>query len=274
MPKTKKRKAAQPITKSLVHRDPGTRGPVLIRKFHTLQTALTSAINSGDTAEQARLEGEIEKLGGIDTYQKASIRGQDKRRGGDSSKTLIEWLKSPKLDIKCSREKMKVLEIGSLSTDNYISRHSRLEVSRIDLNSQHPQILQQDFLERPSPDSPAEEFDGISCSLVLNFVPTANRSDFLIHLTKFLPVSTEDNTRWLFFVMPAPCINNSRYMNKTVLMRIFETLGFEIIKEKITDRIAYWLFKRVSEVVADQSYRKIELQSGKARNNFFIPLRT
>lgn len=278
MPKTKRKRPAVPITRSdSSSRLPNRirdRGPALIRKFHTVQTALTAAINRGDSVERERLEAEIEALGGLETYQKASIRGQDKRRGGDSSKTLIEWLKDPKLDFQWPAGKSRVLEIGSLSTENYISKYPRLQISRIDLNSQDPAIVQQDFLDRPVPETSEDEFEGISCSLVLNFVPIANRSDFLLHLTKFLPVSSTNLTRWLFFVLPAPCINNSRYTKKPTLLKVFETLGFEMVREKVTDRIAYWLFKRVAEVVPDQTSKKVELQSGNNRNNFFIPLRT
>lgn len=278
MPKSRKRKraAAQPITKSSPISDPSCRGPALIRKFHVLQTAAKAAELSSDTEQLTSIQCEIEQLGGIDRYQKASIRGQDKRRGGDSSKTLVEWLKSPDLAPKCcpAGSKSRVLEIGSLSTDNYISRHPNLTVTRIDLNSQDAAIQQQDFLKRPLPKSHDDKFDGISCSLVLNFVPTAQRSEFLIHLTNFLPVSEPARSRWLFFVMPAPCINNSRYMDKALLMRIFGTLGFECVKSKVTDRIAYWLFIRVKEIETEQQYKKVELQGGKERNNFFIPLKT
>lgn len=276
MPKTKRKRAAVPITRPVGGKavEGAPRGPALIRRFHTVQTALKAAVNAGDVLEQARLEVEIEKLGGLETYQKASIKGQDKRRGGDSSKVLVEWLKSPELDFRWPAGRARVLEIGSLSAENHISRFPRLDVTRIDLNAQHAAITQQDFLQRPAPETDAERFEGVSCSLVLNFVPSSNRSDFVLHLTKFLPVSDDETTRWLFFVLPAPCVNNSRYMNKTTLLRMFEDLGFEPVREKITDRIAYWLFKRVKDVVEGQSFRKVELQKGKDRNNFFIPLRT
>lgn len=274
MPKARRRKAAQPITKSTKRPDNSVSGPALIRRFHTLQTSLSAATNSGDAEEQTRLQAEIDALGGLETYQKASIRGQDKRRGGDSSKQLVEWLKAPDTAFLCDRPKMRVLEIGSLSTDNYISKYSSLEVSRIDLNAQDPRIEQQNFLDRPEPTSEQEEFEGISCSLVLNFVPAAQRAAFLLHLTRFLPPSDETTTRWLFFVMPAPCINNSRYTNKALMLRIFKTLGLECVKEKVTDKIAYWLFKRIAEITPGETYKKVELQSGKARNNFFIPLKT
>lgn len=274
MPKARKAKRAVPITRSSIKCDTTYRGPALIRKFHALQTAAKAAELVGDQKAIAVVQAEIERLGGIERYQAASIRGQDARRGGDSSKTLVEWLKPSGSNSSC-----RVLEIGSLSVENHISKCPSVQVTRIDLNAQNPGIQQQDFLDRPVPKSKEDEFEGISCSLVLNFVPIAQRSEFLIHLTKFLPISTEQKssatmTGWLFFVMPAPCINNSRYMDKSLLLRMFDTLGFEPVKEKITDRIAYWLFRRVKEIDVGVQYKKVELQGGKDRNNFFIPLKT
>jgi 25S rRNA (adenine2142-N1)-methyltransferase len=66
-----------------------------------------------------------------------------------------------------------MLEIGALSPDNFAARQSYIENTPIDLNSRHPHILKQDFMERPLPRIQEERFDLVSCSLVLNFVPLA-----------------------------------------------------------------------------------------------------
>lgn len=63
----------------------------------------------------------------------------------------------------------RMLEIGALRPDNYASERW-LKNTPIDLHSQHPSILEQDFFLRPLPRSEEESFDLISCSLVLNFV--------------------------------------------------------------------------------------------------------
>lgn len=255
MAKIKKR---VPITKGTTKTLPG---PALIRKFHKLQAQLQAAKTAQDDKAITSVQAEIDELGGIEQYQKASIKGQDKRRGGDSSKQLVEWLKTDSSLLKTG--KTKVLEIGCLSTDNYISKYSPLEVTRIDLNPQHPDITQQDFLDRK-----VETLDGISLSLVLNFVPITKRCEFLLHLVKFLPPSA-----WLFLVLPAPCITNSRYMTKKILLEMMATLGFTVLKEKVTDKIAYWLLKRDSEVT-HKTYKKQEILNGPNRNNFWIPLST
>ncbi len=63
-----------------------------------------------------------------------------------------------------------MLEIGALIPTNYATCSSWIENLPMDLYSQHPNILEQDFFERPVPKSDAERFEVISCSLVLNFI--------------------------------------------------------------------------------------------------------
>lgn len=64
-----------------------------------------------------------------------------------------------------------MLEIGALSPHNAAAMKHWVTNTPIDLNSQHPDILQQDFLERPLPKTEEERYNIVSCSLVLNFVP-------------------------------------------------------------------------------------------------------
>jgi 25S rRNA (adenine2142-N1)-methyltransferase len=68
-----------------------------------------------------------------------------------------------------------MLEIGAVQHDNYANQTSWIDNSPIDLHSQHPDILEQDFFVRPIPTTEEKRFDIISCSLVLNFVETPAR---------------------------------------------------------------------------------------------------
>jgi hypothetical protein len=137
----------------------------------------------------------MEDLGGLPAYQTASILGQDETRGGDTSKLLVTWLKE--LNVRPPREGSKLrwvrfvykprsvfsklkflyfhhcrmLEIGALSPYNHAALQPWIHNEPMDLHSQHPDIIQQDFLERPIPRDEAERYDIVSCSLVLNFVP-------------------------------------------------------------------------------------------------------
>lgn len=213
------------------------------------------------------IDGEIEKRGGIETYQRASKLGQDGKRGGDSSKQLIEWFKE--LNIKNLN---KALEIGSLSCKNFISTSGIFkDIIRIDLNSVDSMILKQDFLKMEVP-VPIEKFNLISCSLVINFVPNAEDRGLMIKLfSKFLKSKGD----FLFIVLPLPCIENSRYICKENLYKIFKTQGFKPIKEKDTHKLHYVLFEWDGGEIKNGDkfhFKKEQIRTGSNRNNFSIIL--
>ncbi len=66
-----------------------------------------------------------------------------------------------------------LLEVGALKHDNYAPCQSWIDVMPIDLHSQHPSIVEQDFLLM-DPEEHREKWDVISLSLVLNFPPNPN----------------------------------------------------------------------------------------------------
>ena len=247
----------------------------LIRSHHSLHKALADALKHGDERTAKSIKAQIEEKGGLKSYQQASIQGQSNERGGDTSKFLIEWL--PK-DFAKDAGKLRMLEVGALSTDNVCSRSGLFDVTRIDLNSQGSGILQQDFMERPLPVSDNDKFDIISLSLVLNYVPDApGRGEMLRRTCKFLlsePSSTlteaqRDFFPSLFLVLPAPCIANSRYMDEPLLAEILRSLGYVLVKRKLTSKLIYYLW-RLETVVQKKHFHKREVNPGKARNNFCI----
>lgn len=127
-----------------------------------------------------------------------------------------------------------MLEIGSLSTKNACSTSGLFEIERIDLFSEDDAILQQDFMERPLPKFEKDQFDIISLSLVLNFLPTAvDRGDMLKRTCQFLdtraprtmPEKLKENFPALFMVVPASCITKSRYMNEVGELEVIMSLA-------------------------------------------------
>jgi len=72
----------------------------LISKFHVLNKEKERLKQQPQTTEVIErlnaIDKEMEHMGGLDAYQKASLLGQDKRRGGDSSKWFIKQLLSLK----------------------------------------------------------------------------------------------------------------------------------------------------------------------------------
>ncbi|QDS70268.1 hypothetical protein FKW77_007685 [Venturia effusa] len=250
----------------------------IIRTHHTLQKQHAQAIKNEDGAKARELERLIAQQGGLKAYQRASITGQSKIRGGDSSTVLMAWLKEGKITKKAAH-KPKMLEIGALSTMNACSKSGLFEVTRIDLNSQDPKIEQQDFMQRPLPTSDDQRFDIISLSLVLNYVPdAARRGEMLQRTCHFLKsCSDSQNTVFpaLFFALPAPCIQNARYMTNEHLDKIFGSLGYSKVHQKVSTKLLYqlWSYRPPTAIKETIPFPKVEMNPGKNRNNFSIILR-
>lgn len=218
--------------------------------------------------------------------------GQDIQRGGDSSRVLVDWIRqvgrsTPKKKISEQQKKLRMLEVGALRPDNACSRSSVFDVTRIDLNSRHPSIQTQDFMHRPLPTDDAQRFDIISLSLVLNYVSLpAARGEMLRRTTEFLryhPASLDQDSLMtdffpsLFLVLPAPCVMNSRYLDERRLADIMVSLGYCLVKSKLSAKLIYQLWKLGSEVAGTTAspteFIKEEVNPGRTRNNFAIVLR-
>jgi 25S rRNA (adenine2142-N1)-methyltransferase len=262
----------------------------LIRMHHNLEKQRAKALAVGDTDKALRIAEQIEQHGGIKTYQRASLLGQTKERGGDSSKVLMDWLKSTTTPFKSKEgagskdRKLAMLEIGALSASNACSESGWFEMKRIDLNSQVEGIIQQDFMKRPFPKDTSEQFDIISLSLVLNYVPDAiGRGEMLERTMKFLRKPSlgegqqylESSFPSLFLVLPVSCITNSRYLDDLRLEAIMQSLGYIKVHQKLSNKLAYYLWKAVDLVQKKrtESFKKVEVRGGKTRNNFAIVLK-
>jgi len=251
----------------------------LINKHHLLEKKKQQAVARGDKAEEAVISAEIEALGGLEHYQQASLQGQRHDRGGDSSRVLIQWLE-PHLTLRKESRRLRMLEVGALSTQNACSKSGYFDIERIDLNSQGEGILQQDFMKRPLPRDSSECFDIISLSLVLNFVPDPRgRGEMLLRTVQFLHQPDNyvgelaNSFPSLFLVLPAPCVTNSRYLDEDLLGAIMTAVGYNKAASKTTQRLVYSLWKRSSRVPAGGEFSKKELRPGSFRNNFSIVLK-
>ncbi|KAK5077149.1 25S rRNA (adenine2142-N1)-methyltransferase [Lithohypha guttulata] len=273
----------------------------LINTHHQLHKARAIAV-AGDNQQLVRdLDTQIEQLGGLAAYQAASLTGQDKDRGGDSSIKLVEWLRKRGLIGQQSNtdpgQDLRVLEIGALSSQNAISRlvgKGVRDVKRIDLHSQDKSTIEEiDFMDLPIPLHDEDKFDIVSLSLVLNYVPdVAHRGNMLRRTRDFLrKLSTLSETDkdeqearepakdtrlpCLFVVLPLPCLSNSRYMTHEHFLSIMQHLGYESIEKHNSQKLAYMLF-RLDHVQQQRDkstvFKKIELRPGGERNNFAIVL--
>ena len=265
-----------------------------INLYHQLQKAKVQAIQNGNEHEAVRLQNEIDSHGGLALYQVASLTGQSKVRGGDTSKVLVEWVRKAlpqhgdgtTCSFGSSDKSLRMLEIGALSPDNACAQSRLFEMTRIDLRSMHSSIQQQDFMEKPLPaaaDSDGEKYDILSLSLVLNCVPDpCRRGEMLRRTCLFLrersfAIDNQEETSGLFpslfLVLPAPCVINSRYLNEERLRAIMSSLGYTLSRRKLTAKLIYYLWKYDKNTVRKEAYGKTEVNPGRVRNNFVIVLR-
>ncbi|KAJ0338799.1 hypothetical protein COL154_008727 [Colletotrichum chrysophilum] len=266
----------------------------LINTHHTLQKKRQQALARNDEKEAAALAAKISALGGLKEYQQASLQGQRTDRGGDSSKVLLDWLRPANLQSTktmaaatsdnhgSTRRRLRMLEVGALSVGNACSKSGLFEMELIDLNSQQPGILQQDFMERPLPKDDTERFDIISLSLVLNYVPDHSlRGEMLLRTLSFLrqpnddlPESARNVFPSLFVVLPKSCISNSRYFSQGRLVELMTLLGYAQVGVKLTNKLAYSLWKRQGPAQQPVTpFTKTEVNPGVTRNNFAITLK-
>ncbi|KAI9793379.1 MAG: hypothetical protein M1816_000271 [Peltula sp. TS41687] len=283
----------------------------LIRRHHQLVKQRSLALSKGDAQLADSITAQIEAQGGLKRYQQASLQGQSGQRGGDTSKILMEWLQPiivqtspPSTKNKNRNMKLKMLEIGCLSPQNACSQSGLFQVTRIDLHPQDGSTIQkQDFMLRPlpppkpSPQPPAAiannnnddddgRFDIISLSLVLNYVSDpSQRGEMLSRTTQFLrssalpremaaAVGSAVNDEFfpsLFLVLPAPCVNNSRYLDDDRLEEIMSSMGYVCVRRKKTNKLAYWLWRfDEKKVRRSGEFAKKEVRSGAGRNNFAV----
>lgn len=257
----------------------------LINAHHTLQKRRQQAIKAGEGRIVDEIDAEIASLGGLEEYQRASLQGQRDDRGGDSSKILLGWMKPALADFRCIPDdrRPRMLEVGALSTSNACSKSRMFIMTHIDLNSQQAGITQQDFMDRPLPQSEDDQFDIISLSLVVNYVPDpVQRGQMLLRATQFLrelpsslPAAVAGYMPSLFLVLPRSCVANSRYCNLERLTEIMEHLGYTQSYSKFTNKLAYFLWKKIKPCSAThRPFPKKEVNPGYDRNNFAIVLRS
>jgi 25S rRNA (adenine2142-N1)-methyltransferase len=269
----------------------------VIRKHHNLLKAHARAVTVKDASLAEELAREIVDNGGLAQYQEASKLGQSVQRGGDTSRHLLDFLAPVRDELKLKPQevggyrKLRMLDVGALSTDTAASRSGFFEIERIDLNSQEKDILQQDFMQRPLPRNNKQRFDIVCLSLVVNYVPDAKgRGDMLKRVSRFLlraagnMVAEENEHKMklerkqdlssmfpaLWLVLPAPCVTNSRYMTSSRLVGIMNSLGYVQLATKTSAKLAYFLFRWTGREHEDKTCAKVEVNPGKARNNFVI----
>lgn len=69
-------------------------------------------------------------------------------------------------------------------------------------------------------------------------------------------------TGYLYFVLPLPCLANSRYMDQDRMTAIFTTLGWAAVKQHDSRRLTFWLLKKDGDGAGDDKLWKKEQLEG------------
>lgn len=261
--KKKKKKQLKPVTHTttVIRKDNN-----LINKFHALtkkQELIKKAKGLSDHERTSKLEelsSKIDKLGGIDAYQKASKLGESRSGGFNSAKWVVSKLKE--FNIRGGNDKLRLLDVGALAC-NYTKQNSWIDCTAIDLNPQNSSVIKADFLSLPS----HVQYDVVVLSLVINFEGDAGRrGDMLKLCTKIVK-----KQGFLFIVLPLPCVKNSRFLNKELFLSMTECLGFAVRSEHCSKRL-YFVMLENNNNVRTKAFPRKTLRTGSGYNNFTIIL--
>jgi len=149
----------------------------------------------------------------------------------------------------------------------------KLSVRAIDLHSMHEGIEEVDFLQMAVP---AERYDVIVCSMVLNCVTTAaDRGEMLARLFHFLRPGG-----LVFLTIPKTCLNLSPYIDRARFEQMLEHVGLEVQEHaKDSPKVAFFVCQRPetaqqSPTAVDGKWKTAHIirRGQKYRNDFSITL--
>lgn len=217
-----KSKRRQPITLSKINPKDTQK---IISKYHTLTKNLNKLLS---TKEKLKIEHEIEQMGGLNVYQLASLKGGSKEKGfGGSGRWLVKQLQTRKLETNSTSSnnpactgKINLLDVGAISGEVY-TNYKFINTTSIDLNSQSPLVIQQDFFKL----QPSIKYDIVCLSLVVNFVSEPDKRGLMLSL-----VRKHLSENGLFYlVLPLSCVTNSRYFTHNLLVEMVGEMGYSLL---------------------------------------------
>jgi 25S rRNA (adenine2142-N1)-methyltransferase len=173
----------------------------------------------------------------------------------------------------------RLLDIGALRPDNYARWSKWIDATAMDLRSRAPGIIEQDFLTLDLSPYHAGghrgRWDLISLSLVLNFVPSATDRGRMLRVAH----AALNDGGWMFLALPAPCVQNSRYLTAERMVDILRAVGFEQVEDRCRPggRMAYWLLRKTEPGLRSDEAKRVfgkkeMLRTGSDRNNFCVLL--
>ena len=245
MPKTKRKKAIPIAPLPMQSRK---KARIVTTAFHKHTRLLSEALQENDTEKAKFHEVEIEKLGGRNAYQAASVLSV---KYFSTSKWVLSVLrKRGHLKIKSAsdnivEEAFRILEVGAINTEMLEAakrsssdpNKTTISMRAIDIQSQHPDIEELDFFALP--EKKDTQYDAIVCSMVLNCVPSPEqRGDMLYKLQKHL-----NSDGLLFLTIPVTCMTLSKYMDRERFRSLLLFMGYNIVEEKESPKVAFFVLK-------------------------------
>jgi 25S rRNA (adenine2142-N1)-methyltransferase len=224
--------------------------------FHRLTheiNRLKSIKDDEETSNKIRsLEQQLEEAGGRKTYQDASIVSTTMFR---TSKFVTSALTRLGVRPSSGQPLPKLLEVGAINLQLLTTKW--LNVDALDINSRHPKIQHINFFDFPINEN---KYDCVVCSMVINCIPTPiQRGKLLINCRKHLKLNG-----YFFLMLPLLCLNSTPFVNgKEQFRRGIQSLGFQFIEEKITNKVGLFIFQKV-----------VDTKMNLASNIFSFPPRT
>ncbi|CAI5717307.1 unnamed protein product [Hyaloperonospora brassicae] len=252
-PRMKSRRKARQVTTTF-HR--------LTHELARLEKAHVGATGPPKERLQQRMAAVHEQLaamGGHKTYQDASILSTSFHK---TSKWVFQLLTSFQLRPKAKQPPLRVLEVGAINTQ--LLACPWLHVRAIDLQSRHDRIEQCDFFSL----KPANEFEVVVSSMVLNCVPGAAQRGEMLRLSR-----AHLKPRGLLFLMlPLLCLRRSQFMTYARFTDILQAVGFRVRETKNSPKVAFFCLERTEAVSETASFPQTLLVPGDKRNDFSVTI--
>ena len=129
-----------------------------------------------------------------------------------------------------------------MSPLSHTSKKYNIHVRAIDIHSMEERIEEADFLQLRPPTDPANRYDVIVCSMVLNCVTTpSDRGKMLALLYHQLRPGG-----LCFFTLPKYCLTKSAFLTPNLFRQMLGSsgVGFEVKSTKESPRIAFFILER------------------------------
>eukprot|EP01116_Phalansterium_solitarium_P007085 TRINITY_DN19563_c0_g1_i1.p1 TRINITY_DN19563_c0_g1~~TRINITY_DN19563_c0_g1_i1.p1 ORF type:complete len:320 (-),score=91.95 TRINITY_DN19563_c0_g1_i1:24-983(-) len=209
----------------------------------------------------AEIERSLKELGGIRTYQEASLFDY-KSRNHSSCRWVTDKLTEAGLRPTGKRDRITLLDVGAI-VNNY-QPVKWIDCMAIDLQPRDTGVVKKDFFDLPAD----LRFNVIVLSLVVNFVPDARKRGEMLRRSH----SMLTDAGHLFVILPLACLNNSRYLTHELFERMLAALGFAVVHKKDSKKLAFYMLRKQDLPTKPERFKVTSIVGGANRNNFCIKL--